>query len=456
MANGKNTEELTRKFRYTAILSRDKRYDSHFVFAVKTTGIFCLPSCPAPRPLEKNVLFFANARAAQDAGFRACKRCNPNGSKVAIAGRSARHMRRLTRDTLGISPRQLQEAARLAAARELLLGTNLPIITVAFSADFSSLRQFNHVFKKAFAMTPTQMRASGQTRQMSAHATVLHLRLAYKRPFDWPPLVKGLLAHITPGLEQYDTATRQLTRHIEVAGAIAKVVIDLTDYGDHVNVTIEAPDVTLVDEVVRRVRRLLDLDHDPQPANAILSQDPALKPFVTARPGLRIVGSWDPYELMILTIIGQQISVPAARTIAGRLVAAYGLPHNGLFLFPKPATLAAADAPAMSRRIGIGAKKAAAIQGFAKLVADGMDMRDVASRKEITAQLLSIPGIGPWSVAYVALRGWGDPDAFPADDLLVKRMLKAATGRQAQAASDAWRPFRAYAAMHIWTGAAYV
>lgn len=472
--------DLDDNARYTAMYTRDKRYDGIFYTAVKTTGIYCRPSCPAPKPLQKNCLYFETAAEARAKGFRACKRCHPdrlehdasrailemidegalnNGDIKSLAntvGISDRHVRRLVTARTGVGPSKINQVKRLETAQFLLVTTKVPITDIAFTADFSSIRQFNDAFKQHFSMTPTTMRKRhAHPKTTTVSSTHLQLKLAYKKPLLWQPLKNAMIAHAVPGIESVDPERQTLTRLLSTSHGYAKLVLDLSEPTNFIRVTVDVPDVSDLDELVRVLKRALDLDANPQVIATSLAQSAQLRTFVQQRPGLRIAGAFNPFELLINTIIGQQVSVVGARTLTERLAKAYGTQYGDLWVFPEPQVLAAANPQELYERTKINPKKVATIQACAQLIAGGFNLADIVQHTTAKRQLLDIKGIGPWTVEYVALRGFGDADAFPADDLLVKRILQVTNAKQAEVQAEQWRPFRGYGVMHIWTEGAY-
>lgn len=459
---------------YQIIQDRDKRYDGRFYFAVKTTGIVCKPSCPASRPLEKNITFYETLEEALADGFRPCKHCKPEqleGSALTTAvalfdqmtvsdvagtlGISERQLRRLTKDHIGMSPHEIVQARRIMEAKRLLTQTTLSIVDIAFSVGFESLRQYNDIFKRETTYTPRDYRRA-YTRNATSLAEPIDitLRLPFKKPLDWQPLRRALLAHMVPGLEQVDTTKDTLTRLIQTSYGYVKTTLGLTEPKDAVHLTLQVTNMEQASEIARIIKRVLDLDHDPARTSS-LKDDPLLSPLILRHPGLRICGMFDPYELLINTIIGQQVSVPAARTFSERLIRKYGTQQDGLYTYPDATTLAKVDPMDIYQATKINHTKITTIQAVCGLLASGFDLAAITKSDEARQQLLSIKGIGPWTVEYVILRGFGDPDGFPADDLFIKRLLGAKTGKEAERLAEKWRPYRGYAAMYIWTKGTY-
>lgn len=472
--------------RYRAVRSRDERFDGTFYTAVTSTGIYCRPSCPAITPRRENVRFYRTAAAAQAAGFRACKRCLPGavpGSpdwniRGDIIGRAmrligdgiveregvpalARHLgyserqvrRRLVAE-VGVGPLAVARAQRAHTARVLLERTELEITEIAFAAGFDSVRQFNATIREVFAETPSGLRAH-RAKGGTTPPGEIALRLAARRPFDGEAVLAFLGARAVPGVEEWTgTAFRRSLRLPHGGG-----IVELVAAGDGVAASLRLDDPRDLATAVARCRRLLDLDADPVAVAEALGGDPLLGPLVRRAPGRRVPGSADPAETAIRAVLGQQVSVAGARTLAGRLADRFGervrAPLGGVTrLFPAPAALLAAD-PA---GLGLPATRARALLALAIALVDGRLVLDAGSdRDEAERTLLAIPGIGPWTAGYIRMRALGDPDAFLPADLGVRRAVRArgGPGRPAEiaAVAEAWRPWRAYAVVHLWAGA---
>lgn len=470
------SEHMTDDARYKAICIRDKRYDGIFYTAVKTTGIYCLPSCPAPKPMRKNVIFFDTAADALKAGFRACKRCHPddlhwtpqqralekinagdlNDSSVAQLARSLdmseRHLRRVVTQAVGASPTQLDRALKLKDAKRLLAQTKLRITDIAFSAGFQSVRQFNDVFKQTFQITPRAYRMQYAHKHVASPDTPLEIdiKLPFKRPFLWAPLKRAILLHNVAEHEHYDEQSQTLQRLIKTTHGYSKITLHLAEPKNTIDMNLEVPNIADVDQIVSIVKRVLDLDSNPQIVIDTFRDDPLIGPLVARQPGLRISGMFEPFELLINTIIGQQVSMAAARTFSTRLIREYGTKVDGLYVYPSAEVLLAADPYEMYKRTKLNHKKVATIQAVCQVLADGLDLSSVTERESTKKALLAVKGIGPWTVEYLALRGYGDPDAFPGDDLIIKRIMGAKTAKQAEVMAEKWRPLRGYATMHMW------
>jgi len=469
---------------YRAVESRDARFDGWFITAVRTTGIYCRPSCPTPvRPRRENVSFFPTAAAAQLAGYRACKRCRPDASpgspewnvrgdlvgramrliadgtvdRDGVAGLarrlavSERHLHRLLLSELGAGPLAIARAQRAQTARVLIETTDLPFTQVAFAAGFESIRQFNDTVREVFALTPTALRTAGRRRADIADG-VLTLRLPYRPPLDWQALAGWLRTRALPGVAEVNGRVyRRTLRLPRGAGVVALEPVDT-----HIQCTLRLESMADLTSAVRQCRRLLDLDADPLSVVEVLSKDRRLSSLVKKRPGLRAPGAVDGTELAIQAVLGQQVSLAAARTLASRLVTAHGdvikiadptLTH----LFPHAASIADADLA----RLGVPATRRATLRAVARAVADGTLALDPgADRTETYQQLVQLPGIGEWTAGYIVMRALGDPDTFLPSDLGIKKAVaRLGIGSNARAISDhaaAWRPWRSYATHQLW------
>ena len=463
---------------YRAVQARDARFDGRFCTAVVTTGIYCRPSCPARTPKTGNVRFYACAAAAEEAGFRACKRCRPESApgdpawdrRADLVGRavrliadgaaadggvpglarrlsvSERHLRRLFVEELGAGPLQVAATRRLALARLLLDQTELPVTEVAFAAGFASIRRFNAAMVAAFGSAPSVLRERRRA-PSDGDGRPLRLRLPARLPFAGDAVLSFLASHSTPGVEEVADGTYRRT----VDGGRLAATPDATG----LTVELSVDDVRRVGPTVGAARRLFDLDCDPGAVADVLGADPLLRPALAATPGIRLPGATDGFETAVRTILGQQVSVAGATTLAGRLVRACGSaidePVGGLtHRFPAPAAVAEADLSA----IGLPRSRVASVRALAAAVADGrLDLSPAADRDAATALLLSLPGVGPWTTALVAARVLGDPDALPASDLALRRAAGLDT-RALTARADAWRPWRSYATFALWARAA--
>jgi AraC family transcriptional regulator of adaptative response / DNA-3-methyladenine glycosylase II len=472
---------------YRAVSSRDPRFDGWFVTAVRTTGIYCRPSCPATTPKRRNVDFFPTSAAAQLAGFRACRRCRPDASPgspewnvrsdtVARAmrligdgavdregvtglahrlGYSERQLHRLLVAEVGAGAQALARAQRAHTARTLIETTDLKLSEVAFAAGFASIRQFNDTIRAVFATTPRDLRDKAAARGAVPVPGTMVLRLASRQPFDGRWLLDLLASKAVPGVEAYDGTT--LRRALLLPHGEATVDLDWQPRtADHVLATLRLEDPRDVVPAVARVRRLLDLDADSAAVDELLGADPVLGGLVAARPGIRVPGAVDGPEMAVRAVIGQQVSVAGARTVAGRLVTSYGKPltrPDGALThhFPTADALASVDPDSLP----MPRSRARSIVGLATAVAAGdVELDPAADRERTEEALLALPGIGPWTADYLRMRVLGDPDTFLPSDLGVRRGLErlgaAGDPRSATAAAEAWRPWRSYALMHLW------
>jgi AraC family transcriptional regulator of adaptative response / DNA-3-methyladenine glycosylase II len=474
---------------YQAMLSRDARFDGRFFAGVTTTGIYCRPICPAPKPKLENVVFYLSSAGAESHGFRPCKRCRPDASPgtpdwigpsaiVSRAltlinngyldsnsvqqlgetlGRGERQLRRLFKKHLGASPLAVAITRRLDFARKLIDETNISMTDVAFTSGFESIRRFNDALKKRFGETPTELRKTARNnRTGNGHKNRITLHLPYRPPMDWSALLSYLKARQIPGVEKIDK--NRYSRSIQLAKTSGVILVTPSSRDCHLALTLQIHSPTELMTMVRRVCRIFDLGADPMFITNHLQKDPGLFSIVSAFPGLRVPGGWDNFEIAVRTIVGQQVSIQAANTITGRLVREYGTPMENSFipgiayLFPTPDVLAAADLGA----IGMPAKRARTLNILASKVAKGeIILEGTADIESIKGDLLKLPGIGKWTTEYIAMRALREPDAFPAGDLALKRELQ---GMSNQAEDDyrginrpqVWRPWRAYAAMYLW------
>ncbi len=467
---------------YRAVRSRDARFDGWFFIGVTSTGIYCRPSCPAITPKKANARFYRTAAAAQAKGFRACKRCRPDAvpgspewdaradavgramrlifdglvDREGVAGLARRlgyterHLNRLLVTEVGAGPLALARARRAHTARLLVETTRLPISEIAFAAGFSSIRQFNDTVREVFATTPRDLRKARGGNPETTPGEI-SLRLPYREPFAADALFGFLAARAVPGVEEFVEGTYRRTLRLPHGAGISA----LAEGEGHVQCGLRLEDMRDLGVAVQRCRRLLDLDADPVSVDAHLGEDPTLAPLVRERPGTRVPGSVDGAETAIRAVLGQQVSVAGARTLATRLVSGYGheLPETLAkdrltHLFPEPADLARAGLE--DARLPRARREA--LRGLAGVLAD----EDVAldsgvDRLETERRLLEAPGIGPWTASYIAMCALGDPDAFLPTDLGVRHAVSRLGYRDdAESLAERWRPWRAYAVQHLW------
>jgi AraC family transcriptional regulator of adaptative response / DNA-3-methyladenine glycosylase II len=490
--------------RYRAMSSRDARFDGQFITGVHSTGIYCRPSCPAMTPLARNVSFYRTAAAAHEAGLRACKRCLPDavpGSPdwnthddlasramrlitdgvveregvAGLAGRlgyTTRHLTRVLVAELGAGPLALARAHRAQAARTLLVSTDLAIADVAFASGFSSIRQFNDTISAVYEATPSALRSRRRTTPAhpaekhagadAEHGVTVSLRLPARPPFDGVGLLRFFVDHAVPGLEV--ATPTSFTRRVRLPHGVATVRLSL-DGAEWVRCDARLDSVADVSTLVSRVRRFLDLDADSVAIDAALAGDATLAPLVAALPGLRLPGSLDAEETLFRTLVGQQISVPAARTVLGRITRELGEAgqpgergeaDDGMGLFPTAERIAG----------GVGVirgplPRVRSILGVAEAVADGRLSLDVGTPvDEFTARLVELPGVGPWTAGYLAMRILGNPDVLLDSDLIVLQSAELhrlpATRRSIAEHGVRWAPWRSYVTMHLWRARASV
>jgi AraC family transcriptional regulator of adaptative response / DNA-3-methyladenine glycosylase II len=470
---------------YRAIETRDARFDGRLFVGVKTTGIYCRPICPARTPKFENVSFYPSAAAAQEAGFRPCLRCRPETSpdlafwrgtsntvSRALAlieaggldeadvetladrlGVGARQLRRLFRQHVGASPVAVAQTRRVLLAKQLIHETTLPMAEVALAAGFNSIRRFNETFQQLFARTPASLRRIHERGKREAGALSVHL--AYRPPYDWDAMLSFLAARAIPGVEIVADGTYR--RSIAI-GDVCGTLSVAPAANNRLRVDVRFANVAALPNIIARVRRVFDLAADPDTIGAHLALDPMLAPLVAARPGLRVPGAWDGFELAVRAIFGQQITVPAATKLLGKLVAAHGAmlsddirSIDGLtHVFPMPARLAGIDL-----NMNMPKARALAVTSLARaIVVDPAIFSPGASLEQAIAKLRALPGIGEWTAQYIAMRELREPDAFPAADIGLMRAMavdgKRPTPAELLAHAEQWRPWRAYAALHLW------
>ena len=477
--------------RYRAIDARDTRFDGQFVTAVHSTGIYCRPSCPARTPKPENVTFFPTSAAAHEAGYRACKRCLPEAAPgspewnlrgdvaaramrliadgvveregvpglAARLGYSSRHLTRLLAGELGAGPLALARAHRAHTARMLLVGTDLPIADVAFSAGFASVRQFNDTVREVFGLAPGELRARRHGRDALAAATAvpgeIDLLLPYRKPFDAEGLFAWMCARALPGVEE--VGERRFSRHLRLGGGPGWFELSLDD-ADRLHLRARLAQLGDLAPLVARARRLFDLDADPLAVDAALSAHEHLAPLVARVPGIRVPGAADPHEMLIRAMIGQQITVAAARTALtllaqelGERVGSAGDAQGEGILFPTMTAIAEHGHEVLRGP----AARIRAVTGAAAALADGSLRLTLGDDGEAQrAALLAMPGIGPWTADYVRMRVLGDPDVFLPGDVAARAGAGGAGLPSEAGPLDAWAartaPWRSYLTAHLW------
>ncbi|MCW1874815.1 helix-turn-helix domain-containing protein [Erwinia sp. INIA-01] len=478
---------IDRESAYLALTSRDARFDGVFFVGVTSTGIYCRPICPVKAPQAANCLFFANAEAAEKSGFRPCLRCRPelapgnapvdHGQRVAerlmqqideglieqvesleeIAARfdlSLRQLRRIVQKELGVSPQELRQTRRLLLAKQLLSETRLPVTEIAFASGFSSLRRFNDAFSSQYRMPPSRLRKEGTEKESDMNnSDTSVLQLGYRPPYDWQAMLDFLRIRALQGVEYVDTdsysRTVRLGPHcgwIQVRQKTAKNMLQV-EFSHSLTPVLPA--------LLRRLRNLFDLSARPDLIAAHLGQDPLLQPSLQAYPGLRVPGAFDGFEMAVRAILGQQITVKAAATLGGRFAMAFGDPFDCplpqlTHLSPLAERVAECSIDDIAS-LGIVSARTRCILALAAACSQGMLKLDAVSQPDKTVtQLLALPGIGDWTAQYLSMRALRWPDAFPAGDIVVRNNLGRIDAKEAEKRSQAWRPWRSYAVMHIW------
>ncbi len=465
---------------YRALRARDARFDGRFFVAVSSTRIYCRPVCTVKPPKRENCRFFPSAAAAEALGYRPCLRCRPElapgnasvdattrlaqaaasmmedralddeglDAVAARLGITDRHLRRAFGAEFGVSPVEFAQTQRLLLAKRLLTDTALPVTEVAFASGFGSVRRFNALFRERYRLAPGELRGR---RNGAAVSDALEFELAFRPPFDWPAVSAFLGARAIPGVEAVEGARYRRTVRIAADGKAHAgwIAVALSPAKPTLRVTVSASLATALPPALSRVKALMDLACHP----ADVAQ--ALGRLAARRPGLRVPGAFDGFETAVRAILGQQVSVAGASTLAGRLAAALGDPVSTPFdslttLFPTVATVAEVP-PARIAKLGMPLARARTIAALARAVADGKLALVPNADVEATLETLrALPGIGEWTAQYIAMRALSWPDAFPHTDLGVMKALGTTDARRALAAGEAWRPWRAYAVMHLW------
>ncbi|KAA3646103.1 MAG: DNA-3-methyladenine glycosylase 2 family protein [Chloroflexi bacterium] len=479
--------ELDPQICYTAMESRDERFDGRFYISVKTTGIYCRPVCPVPCPQPHNVEYYPTAASASAAGYRPCLRCRPESAPgtsewdaasfilgqalrlinegyldeaniddlAASLNTGTRQLRRIFQTHLGASPKAVAQTRRLHFAKKLIDETALPMTEIAFSTGFSSVRRFNDVIRATYSRSPTQIRKLTKSMRNNHKDDLLHMRLNFRSPYDWPALIRFLQARAIPGVEHITPESYQ--RSVYMGKETGLLTITPQIEGRYLQLSVTPNLSPHLMTIVERLRRMFDLAANTNSIALHFKKHEVLAPIFKRHPGLRLPGAWDPFELSVRAILGQQISVQAANTLCGRLVQQFGeeMPldeeNNITHLFPVPQKLMDTDIA----QIGMPAKRAQTIRSLAQAVHDGqLNWKTYTSLDDLVNNLKVLPGIGDWTAHYIAMRAFSEPDTFPASDL----GLRKAVGKDGTAIStkalgqlaEAWKPWRAYAAMALW------
>ena len=490
LRNAAAAEQPEHAAHYAALVARDARFDGRFFVGVTSTGIYCRPVCRVRTPKAVNCLFFGHAAAAEQAGFRPCLRCRPErapgqapidaSSRLAwaaaqriqageldehgmegLAGRlgiTDRHLRRVFAEAFGVSPIDYAQTQRLLMAKRLLADTSLPVTEVALAAGFGSLRRFNTLFQERYGLAPSQLRRNMASTQVSGGdeadtdaASSLRFELGYRPPLDWARLLAFLSHRCIAGVEQVDGLAYRRTVRVGLGAQAPTGWLEVTQATgrDALAVRMSAGLLRALPAVLAGMRRLFDLDCDPQAVGLVLGE------LASDAPGLRVPGAFDGFEMSVRAVLGQQVTVRAAHTLAGRLAAALGEPVHTPFpalthLFPSPRRVAEASADEIGS-LGIVRQRVGAIQALAREVAEGrLDLGPAANVEATMAQLEALPGIGRWTARYIALRALGWPDAWPTGDIALHKALGVSKAAHADAIAEAWSPWRGYATLHLW------
>lgn len=476
--------ELNLDHCYEALCARDARFDGAFFVAVSTTGIYCRPVCPARTPRKDRCDFFRNPAAAERAGFRPCLRCRPElapgmapvdavrrvaelaaarieagalneGGLDALAaefGLSSRQLRRVVEAEYGVTPVELAQTRRLLLAKQLLTESQLPVAEIAFASGFASLRRFNHLFRTRYDLSPGALRRRGNE---AASDDRIRLKLGYRPPLDWPHLLGFLAGRGAEGVEAMRDG--RYLRTVRLGAAKGWVAVSPRKAESALNVELSPSLLPVLTPLLARLRALFDLDAQPDAIAAHLALDPRLAALLARTPGLRVPGAFDGFELTLRAILGQQVTVRAATTLFGRFAAKFGerittpwleLTH----LSPEAARIAEAPLQTLID-LGLTTRRAQTILHVAQATVDGsLRLQASVDGDGVLARFKEIPGIGDWTASYVAMRVLRLPDAFPHGDLALCKALGSVKPREALALSERWRPWRAYAALHLWNG----
>jgi AraC family transcriptional regulator of adaptative response / DNA-3-methyladenine glycosylase II len=476
-----------------ARLARDTRFDGQFYVAVRTTGIYCRPICPANPPKSENVRFFPSAAAAGEAGFRPCLRCRPeaapgtpawSGSSTTVRrglrlissgaldegnverlaerlGVTSRHLRRLFTKHLGASPLAVAHTQRLQFAKRLIDETTLPMSHISSAAGYGSVRRFNDTFQRTYGRSPRDLRRAGDETELAGRTATLTVRLPYRKPFRWREFLKFFTDRATPGVEAIDGDIYRRTVCTQGDHAIVEVRPDKRD--GYLSLTMNSVNTNALFETVQSAREVFDLDAPVSEIEQALGRDAVLRKMLRQSPGIRVPGAWDGFELSVRAILGQQVSVKAATTLAGRIADRYGVPlrlsgdnkaHGLTRIFPGAEKLLRARFNDM----GIVGSRVESIRRLSQAVVNGeLDFDPAQDPEEFCKALMAIRGIGQWTAQYISMRALKNPDAFPESDLGLIKAIKyphRVSPRELLAKAEDWRPWRAYAAMLLWSSLA--
>ena len=471
---------------YDALKARDARFDGRFFVAVRTTNIYCRPVCPARTPLKANVDFFLHAAGAERAGFRPCLRCRPElapglapmdapdrvaqlaaqrieagaldeGDAQALAASlnlSSRQLRRVVEASFGVTPIELAQTRRLLLAKQLLTDTRLPMAVLAQAAGFGSVRRFNHLFTSRYGMPPSRLRQRGGDEVLGE---TLELRLPYRAPLAWAHLLRFLAGRGAVGVEAAEGA--RYLRTVAIGAHQGWLAAEPLQGAAALRVTLSSSLLPVLPQVLARLRRTLDLDANATVIDAHLGSDVRLAALVSNTPGLRVPGAFDGFELALRAILGQQVTVKAATTLFGRFARRFGVeistPHKALtHLAPKAEAVAQATLQQLID-LGLTTRRAETISRMAQAVASGaISLEPGPDPDAMMLAMQALPGIGPWTAHYIGMRALRHPDAWPEGDLGLLHALQLTSHRELRAAAEPWRPWRSYAALHLWNAAA--
>ncbi|WP_062269235.1 AlkA N-terminal domain-containing protein [Endozoicomonas arenosclerae] len=464
---------------YQALKSHDRRFDGRLFVGVSSTGIYCRPVCPARLPKQENCQFFSNAAAAEHSGFRPCKRCRPElapgfscvdmpGSLLSEAcrliscgfldhstveqlserlGVSSRHLRRLFQDSMGISPNDFALNRRLLQAVQLITDTHLPLSEIALQSGFKSLRSFNHLFQQKYQQSPGSWRKSVK----NSDQKTISFKLGYRPPYDWQAMLRFLSNRMIPGVEQIEDGEYRRTARMESASGepiTGWIVVSHLEDSFQLQIQLSGSLASVMSDVLARVRRLFDLDCDPEAINDQLGS-------LVENPGLRLPGAFDGFEMCVRAVLGQQITVKAAHTLATRLATAFGqaieTPFSELSVtFPSPATVASLRQEQLGE-LGVVRQRCKAIFAIANAISQKeIELSALSDIPDTLEKLQALPGIGPWTAQYIAMRALSWPDAFPDSDLGIIKAVGSKKRKEILELSQKWSPWRAYAVMHLW------
>ncbi|MGE0126980.1 MAG: DNA-3-methyladenine glycosylase 2 [Blastocatellales bacterium] len=469
---------------YQALVTRDPRFDGVLFVGVTTTGIYCRPVCPARTPHRDRCRFFANSAAAENAGFRPCLRCRPelapgnaiidSANRIASSaarrieagalneagidelaaefGVTSRQLRRVIKSELGVTPIELAQTQRLLLAKRLLTDSALPVVEIVFASGFSSVRQFNALFRERYGLSPTALRRSQNSQTTKESLT---LELSYRPPMAWPLLLKFLAGRAIPGVETVDDG--RYSRAVAIGQSRGWVSVERAERKNALRVEISLSLARCLPSLLARIKNLFDLDAHPQLIEARLSEDKRLREIVKRQPGLRLPGAFDGFEMAMRAVLGQQISVAAARTLAARITDAFGepieTPNPNLNRASVSAARLAQASVADLTRFGVTSKRAECLIALARVVAEGgVKLEPGVNVEAAIERLKQLPGIGDWTAQYIAMRAMRWPDAFLHSDLGVRKALNETSSKRILEIAESWRPWRAYALMHLWNG----